>query len=153
METTVPWFTTLAQDAGGSDVAGMPGQSGTPQQAPPPTGGGGTQSPPSMLNFMLPLLAVFVIMILISSMGGRKEKRRRADLMANLKKNDKVQTMGGIIGVIAEIRGDEIILRVDDATNTRIKFARSAIQAVLRDSGPQPNGSVEAKPATQGAST
>ena len=51
--------------------------------------------------------------------------------LASIKKYDKVMTIGGIIGTVMEIREDEVILKVDDNTNTRMKFSRSAIQRPL----------------------
>ncbi|MHC4412334.1 MAG: preprotein translocase subunit YajC [Planctomycetota bacterium] len=44
-----------------------------------------------------------------------------------MKKNDKVRTIGGIIGTIVDIKGDEVTLKVDESNNTKIKVASSAI--------------------------
>ena len=67
-------------------------------------------------------------------MGGpqRKEKKRQAQLMANLRKQDKVLTIGGLIGTVVDIRDDEIVLKVDENANTRVRFTRSAIQQILK---------------------
>ena len=127
----------LAQDevlgapGGGSGAAGevadgSAGSGGAP--AGTTSGGGG-------LGMMLPLLfGLMIFMIVTSMMSGRKEKKKRAALMSNLKRRDKVQTVGGVIGTIAEIKNDEIVLKVDHGSNTRIRFARSAIQQVLHSS-------------------
>jgi preprotein translocase subunit YajC len=53
-------------------------------------------------------------------------------MMASLKKQDKVQMIGGEIGTIAELTDDEVVLRVEEG---RIRFARSAVQAVLASKG------------------
>ena len=44
-----------------------------------------------------------------------------------LKKNDRVRTIGGIIGTVVDIKGDEITLKVDESNNTKIRVAKDAI--------------------------
>ena len=44
-----------------------------------------------------------------------------------LAKNDKVRTIGGIIGTVVDIKDDEITLKVDESNNTKIKVLPSAI--------------------------
>ena len=55
------------------------------------------------------------------------EKKKREELMGELKKNDKVVTIGGIIGTIADVGEDRVTLKVDD--NTRIKLRKSGIHS------------------------
>jgi preprotein translocase subunit YajC len=56
-------------------------------------------------------------------------------MLENLKKNDHVITTGGIYGVVTNIRsdGDEVSIRVDDTTNTKLRLSRSAIARVIGD--------------------
>ena len=56
-----------------------------------------------------------------------------------LKKNDRVQTIGGIIGTVVSTKGDEVTLRVDESNNTKLTLVRKAIQHVLTDQS-QPQG-------------
>ena len=68
--------------------------------------------------------------------GGYNEQRqakKRKEMMAGMSKNDRVLTRGGIIGVVMEVRDNEIILKVDESNNTRMHFARQAIQHVFVD--------------------
>ncbi len=64
-------------------------------------------------------------------MPQRREQKKRDQMLSTMKKNDRVLTAGGIIGMVANISADgkEITLKVDD--NTRIKFLRSSITQVL----------------------
>lgn len=78
--------------------------------------------------FMLLILALFMFVLIVPQ---RREKKRRNAMLEALKKGDRVQTVGGIIGTIAEIRPTELVLKVDENTNTRMRFSRNAIQAVL----------------------
>jgi len=113
----------------GGVPGGVPG--GTAAVPAQPVGGAVSQSP-SMLTFMLPLILVMGVMMLFTFMTGRKEKKKKAELFAAMAPGDRVQTYGGIIGSISEIKDDEIVLRVDEVNNTRIRFAKSAISGVLR---------------------
>lgn len=112
-----------------------PGWGSTPTEqqavgAAPATG----SAPPGAGSMIIPLvLAMLVIMVMSTMMGGRKEKKKRAELMSSLKKNDRVQTIGGIIGSVAEVRKDEVVLRVDESSNVRIRFAKSAISGIVSE--------------------
>jgi len=48
-------------------------------------------------------------------------------MVQSLQKNDKVRTIGGIIGTIVDVRDDEITLKIDESNNTKIKIATSAV--------------------------
>jgi preprotein translocase subunit YajC len=126
------------------NAVGVPGAvQTTPETAQPlGTGGAAPASPGtgSMIMWLLP--AMLILMILMSVMGGRKEKKKRAELMSSLKKHDKVQTLGGIIGTVVEISDTEVVLRVEDG---RIRFSKAAIQAVISDSRIGGDSIVESK--------
>jgi preprotein translocase subunit YajC len=146
---SAPLFLTLAQSGeAGAPVAGGPAPTGTTQQ---PGGSGPAPAPPAgnPLGFVWPIIAVFVVFMLMSTMTQRKEKRKRLELMAGIKRGDRVQTVGGIIGTVADVSSDELTLKVDDQSNTRIRFARSAVQQVLESRGgssPTSAAVVENKP-------
>ncbi len=42
-----------------------------------------------------------------------------------------MQTIGGVIGSVVEVKPDYVVLKVDESSNTRITFSRSAIQQIL----------------------
>lgn len=81
----------------------------------------------------VPLLVGIVAFLLIVVRPERKERQKRESLLANLKKNDRVQTIGGAIGTVADLSSDGKRVTVKFGDNTRIQFVRSAIQAVLTD--------------------
>ena len=80
------------------------------------------------MTWVFLLLFLFVGMSFLSQ---RKEKRRRKSLLKQLDKKASVQTIGGIMGSVIEVKGDLVVLEVDKASNTRLTFSRSAIQQVL----------------------
>ena len=78
--------------------------------------------------FNLVLLGLmFVVFYFLLFKGPRKKQQQHKQMVQSLAKNDKVRTIGGIIGTVVDIKGDEITLKVDESTNTKIKVASSAI--------------------------
>jgi len=112
--------------AEGTPLGGNGNANGGQQAAPQSPFGGG---------FLFMLLGLMVFMIVMSSMGQRKEKKKREAMLGALAKHDRIQTAGGMIGTVVEIRDQEVVVKVDESTNTKIRFARSAVQQVLKKSG------------------
>ena len=90
--------------------------------------------PPSWWS-ALPWIAILGVMVVVMILPGRKQAKKRKEMMASMSKNDRVLTRGGIIGVVMEVRDNEIILKVDESNNIRMHFARQAIQHVFADKG------------------
>ncbi|BAM04523.1 YajC family protein [Phycisphaera mikurensis NBRC 102666] len=82
-------------------------------------------------SFLLIIGGMFLVMIFFSITSGRKEKKKKAELLASLAKGSKVQTVGGILGTVVEVRDDELVVKVDENSNTRLRFAKSAVTTVL----------------------
>lgn len=105
------------------------------QNAAPPGGkAGGNPGLQSILPFapLIFLVLLFYMMIL------RPEQRKRArhrDLLNQLKKNDRIVTIGGIVGKITNLHegGNEVTIVTDENTNTKLRILRSAISQVLLD--------------------
>lgn len=79
------------------------------------------------------LILMLVVFYAIMLSGSRKDKKRRAEMLAAIKKNDRVMTIGGIIGSVVSVNEAEVTLKVDESANVKITVIRSAIQRVLRD--------------------
>jgi preprotein translocase subunit YajC len=73
------------------------------------------------------LIPLMVVMVFMLFRGPQKQKKQRKQLAQSLKKNDRVQTIGGIIGTIVNIKGDEVTLKIDESNNTKITIVASAI--------------------------
>lgn len=99
---------------------------------------GKQSSPGGMLSMLLPFILMFVVMYFLILRPQKKKERDRKDLLSRIKKNDRVVTSGGIHGVITSVRENEIILRVDDAKDVKVKVDRGAISAVLEVSHDEP---------------
>lgn len=82
-------------------------------------------------SFMLILLLMFGGMILLTTLSGRKEKKRKAEMISTLRKGARVQMAGGMLGSIVDVRDNEVVVKIDENSNTRARFLKSAVTAVL----------------------
>ena len=91
--------------------------------------------PSDMLLSMAPMIAIAILFYLFLIKPQRREQAQRESMLAALKKNDRVVTIGGMIGTVANISADgqEVTLKVDD--NTRVRMIRSSIQRVMSAEG------------------
>ncbi|MFG0329014.1 MAG: preprotein translocase subunit YajC [Phycisphaerales bacterium] len=111
---------------GGGAVEGV-----TPANGAPPTSA--QPAPGFPWWFWVPILLMFVFLIWSSSASQRKEKKRRDAMLAGLRRHDRVQTIGGVIGSVVEVKDQEVVVKVDETNNIKMRFARSAIQQVLSE--------------------
>ena len=81
---------------------------------------------------LMPMLLIFGIFYLLLVLPMRKRQKALQQLLANLKKGDRVVTSGGLYGEIVSLNGPTVILKVGD--NVRLKVARSAITGFEGDS-------------------
>lgn len=97
----------------------------------PNSGGGRSQSP---FNGQMIFLILMVIVIYFFLFRGPKSKQKKHQQMINeLAKNDRVRTIGGIIGTIVDIRDNEVVLKIDETNNTKIKVIKGAIATTVKD--------------------
>lgn len=76
---------------------------------------------------------MFLYMFIVQRPAMKKEQETRENMLKNLKKNDRILTSGGMYGIVTNVQldADEITVRVDETTNTKIKITRSAVQKIL----------------------
>ena len=157
--SAIPGLLSLSQTPATTAPSGpaVPGASGngpalqgTPSAPVGPAGNSAPAgNPMNGLIWMLPVL--LLVMIVLPSLGNKKQKKQRDAMMAGLKRGDQVLTSAGILGSIVEIADHDVLLRVDEASNTRIRFAKSAIQQVLKEGKDSPRADFELKPKTEAA--
>lgn len=104
------------------------------QETEPIAPGGSSGAPQGLPSFFMPMILFFVVFYVFLFRGQRKDKKQKKDMLANLAKNDRVVTVGGIVGTVVAVKDDEVSLKVDESSNTKITFTRSSIQRVMQDS-------------------
>lgn len=80
---------------------------------------------------MLPLIIGFMVLMWLMNGSKRKQEREKQDLLNNLKRNDKIRLVGGEFGAVVEVKDNRVLVKVDESSNTKIWYAREAVQAVV----------------------
>lgn len=81
-----------------------------------------------MMGNLFPLALIFLIFYFILIRPQQKEQKAFKQMLANLKKNDQIVTMGGIHATIVNVKDKTFVVRVDD--NARIEIDKSAVARV-----------------------
>ena len=99
-------------------------------QAPP------VRQPSGAASFFPIAVAVAVVafMLLTARSQKKREKRERDEMHARLTKNDRVLTIGGVLGTVVSVRDEEVVVKVDESTNTKMTFTKTSIQRIVSDS-------------------
>lgn len=85
------------------------------------------------MNLWIPIFLAFAVFYGMMIWGGHKDKKRQREMLNAIKKNDRVVTIGGIMGTVVSVSNSEVTLKVDESANVKITFVRSAIQKVLSE--------------------
>lgn len=89
----------------------------------------------SGIGAFLPLLLVIVIFYFFMIRPQMKRQKEARNFRESLKKGDKVLTLGGIYGKIAEVGETTVMLEIAD--NVRVKVEKSGIVKDNTDIGQQ----------------
>ena len=87
-------------------------------QAAPAAQGGG-------LSMWIMLALIFVVMRFFMIRPQRKQQKELQNFRDSLKKGDKVVTVGGIFGTVAEIKENTVLIEVDN--NVKIRVSKNAL--------------------------
>ena len=85
-----------------------------------------------ILTLVLPIGILFYFLLIRPQ---RREQAKRQELLSAVKKNDRVVTIGGIYGVVTNVQreADEVTIKVDEATNTKLRLSLGSIARVIQD--------------------
>lgn len=88
----------------------------------------------SPFNFMLIIFVLFFLVVLWPQQRQMREQQKSlANALANLKKNDRVITSGGVHGTVVQTSPESgtVTIRIDEATGSKMTVNRDAIARVL----------------------
>ena len=92
------------------------------------------------LNMIMLMVPVFIIMYVLMIRPQKKKEQKRKEMISKLKKNDRVVTIGGIYGTTVTVKDNEIVLKVDESSNTRLRVTKNAIARVIDQEGADDGG-------------
>jgi len=86
----------------------------------------------SFLHGSGPLLIMIVLVwAVLFILPKRRQEKSRSSMLSSMKRGDEIQTIGGIIGKVVEAKEDRVLVKVDESSNTKMWFLRSAISRVI----------------------
>jgi len=108
---------------------------------PAPNAPEGKSPPAANYNWLIMMALVFGVFYLLvwrpQSKKRKDEEKKRKDMLTSLQKSAHVVTIGGIHGVVASVGEDEVVLKIDEKSDLRMRVSRTAIHQVI---GPEGEG-------------
>ena len=105
-----------------------------PEGAAPRGGGSIAEVLLSPFNFMLMIFVLFFFLVLWPQQRQMKAQQKAlAQTLANLKKNDRVITTGGVHGTVMQTTPEAgtVTLRIDESSGAKMTVSREAIARVV----------------------
>ena len=90
-----------------------------------------------MMQFLPLLIIMFAIMYFLIIRPQKQKEKKRLELISNVRKQDKIVTTGGVHGVVVSVKENEVVVRVDDAKDVKLRIDKSAITSVTAPKGEQ----------------
>ncbi len=79
---------------------------------------------------LITIALIIVVFYFLLIRPQKKQQQQHRDMLASLKKNDEVITIGGIHGTIANVKDATVTLKVDE--NVKIEVQKSSIASIRR---------------------
>ncbi len=83
-----------------------------------------------MMQFLPLMIIMFAVMYFLIIRPQKQKEKKRQEMISNVRKQDKIVTAGGVHGVVVSVKENEVIVRVDDAKDVKIKVDKSALTSV-----------------------
>ncbi len=90
-----------------------------------------------MMQFLPVMIIMFAVMYFLIIRPQKQKEKKRQELISNVRKQDRIVTAGGVHGIVTSVKENEVIARVDDAKDIKIKIDKSAITSVSAPKGEQ----------------
>jgi preprotein translocase subunit YajC len=82
------------------------------------------------MGILLPIGLMFAVMYFLMIRPQQKKEKALREMVNRLKKNDKVILQGGIFGVVAQVREKDVIVKIDEKNDVRVRVLKSAVLGV-----------------------
>lgn len=83
----------------------------------------------NIFGMIWPFVLMFAVFYFLLIRPQQKKQKQRTALLNQLKKGDKVSTIGGLHGTVVELTDDTVVLRVNDTT--KMTYERSAVSTII----------------------
>jgi preprotein translocase subunit YajC len=96
-------------------MAANPGQPGQPG--------------PGLENFLPMMIIMFIIIYFFIIRPQSRRQKETKKLLESVKKGDRVVTVGGILGLVVNVKGNVVTLKI--APDTEVDFRKTAVSSVV----------------------
>jgi len=90
-----------------------------------------------MMQFLPLMIIMFAVMYFLIIRPQKQKEKKRKEMISNVRKQDKIVTAGGVHGVVVSVKENDVIVRVDDAKDVKMKIDKSALTSVSVPKGEQ----------------
>jgi len=96
------------------------------QTSAAPAGGG-----KNMMPTILMMGIVFAIIYFLMILPQQKKTKETQNMLKNMKKGDKIVTIGGLLGTVGNVKDATVMVKIAD--NTVVEFRKSSIASIIND--------------------
>jgi preprotein translocase subunit YajC len=82
-------------------------------------------------TFIFMMVIMFAIIYFLMLRPQQKKQKETQNMLNNLKKGDKVVTIGGMLGTVGNVKDTTVMVKVAD--NTVVEFRKAAIASIITD--------------------
>jgi len=84
-----------------------------------------------IVGMIWPFVLMFAVFYFLLIRPQQKKQKQRTAMLNQIKKGDKITTIGGLHGTVVELTDDTVVIRVNDTT--KMTFERSAISTIVSE--------------------
>lgn len=89
--------------------------------------------PSSMGPMLLMFAVIFGIFYLLLIRPEKRKQELHQEMLKSLKKDDRVLTQGGIIGIVKNVKDDEVTLLIDEDAKVKVRVGKSFVVGRVGD--------------------
>jgi preprotein translocase subunit YajC len=90
------------------------------------------------MTFLVMMAVIFAIIYFMMIMPQKKKQKETQNMLNNIKKGDRIVTIGGLLGTVGNVKDTTVMVKIAD--NTVVEFRKSSIATVLNDSDKADSG-------------
>lgn len=90
------------------------------------------------MTFLIMMAVIFAIIYFLMIMPQKKKQKETQNMLNNMKKGDRIVTIGGLLGTVGNVKDTTVMVKIAD--NTVVEFRKSSIASVLTDSDKSDSG-------------
>jgi preprotein translocase subunit YajC len=103
-------------------------------------GGGG-----DLVMSLAPLVLIFAVFYFLLIRPQQKKMKEHREMLANIRRNDRIVTNGGLVGIVTKVSDTDDLLTLEIASGIKVQVVRGMIAELRAKGQPVSNRSSKAK--------